>query len=192
VKLVETKEVGIRLTLSSGFTILVKPLPPYYLDFIDEQLPLQKHPNRKLKLASGETIDIEYLLPESVPEESNIEEYELYIAYKAAEARNVELDKLRDRMRSDFLISNCVRIIDGPIDFNSEDWVTRVEAAHPNYKVPVHPGRRLLAFMKSNVILHAEERSAIVETACFQEVNLQGIIDALCGFQSEMGREKST
>lgn len=188
-KLVDQK--GIELTLSSGFTILVKPLPPYYLDFVDEQLPLQKYPNRKLKLASGETIEIEYLLPDSVPDATNVEDYELYIAYKVTEAKNLELNKQRERMRSDFLLSTCVYIKSGPIDFNSEDWVTRVEAAHPNYKVPTHPGRRLLAFLKSNVILHTEERSTIVETACFQEVNLQGIIDALCGFQLEMGRKES-
>ena len=186
------EQKGIKMVMSSGFTILVKPLPPYYLDFIDEQIPLQELPKRKLHLASGDVIEIEYLPPEAVPDSENVEEYELYLEYKATIDKNLELDKKRERARSDFLLSNCVYIESGPIDFNSQDWVTRLEASFQNYSVPQHPGKRLLAFLKSNVILHTEERSAIVETACFQEVNLQGIIDALCGFQLEMERKEAS
>ena len=184
-----TEQKGIRLTLSSGFTVLVKPLPPYYLDFIDDQFPYAKYPQRKLKLAAGDILEIEYLLPDSVPAHSNVEEYELYINYKAVEVKNVEITKMRERARIDFLLSNCVTVEDGPVKFEDKDWALKVEAAFPNYKVPEHPGKRMLAFLKSNVILQAEERSAIIETSCFQEVNLQGIIDALQGFQLEMGRK---
>ena len=186
------EQKGIRLTLSSGFTVLVKPLPPYYLDFIEEQFPLKKYPTRKMKLIAGDIIDIEYLIPNSVPEASNVEEYELYISYKNAEAKNDEIEVLREKARTDFLLSNCVVIESGPIELSSEDWVNRVEAAFPNYKVSTHPGKRLLAFLKSNVIVDAKERSAIIESACYQEVNLQGIIDALLGFQLEMGRKTVT
>jgi hypothetical protein len=167
----------------------VKPLPPYYLDFIDDQFPFLKPTQRKLKLAAGDILEIEYLPPDVVPNKSNAEEYELYLSYKTVELKNAEILKIRERARIDFLLSNCVVIEDGPVKFEDKDWVIRVEAAFPNYKVPEHLGKRMLAFLKSNVILHAEERSTIVETSCFQEVNLQGIIDALQGFQLEMGRK---
>jgi len=183
------EQKGIRLTLSSGFTVLVKPLPPYYLDFIDDQFPFLKYPQRKLKLAAGDIIEIEYLLPDAVPNNSNAEEYELYITYKTVESKNVEILKVRERARTDFLLSNCVIIEDGPIKFEDNDWVMRVEAAFPNYKVPEHPGKRMLAFLKSNVILTSEERATLVQTSCYQEVDLQGIIDALQGFQVKMGRQ---
>lgn len=183
---------GIKIPLSSGFTVLVKPLPPYYLDFLDDKLPFLDYPTRKIQLASGDTIDFEYVLPKTVPDESNAEEYELYFKYKSVETKNISISKQRERMRSDFLLSNCVVIEDGPIKFEDNDWVLRLEAAIPNYKVPTHVGQRILAFLKSNVITKVEERDVIVQTACFQEVNLQGIIDALLGFQVEMEQQTTS
>jgi len=185
-----TEQKGIPIPLSSGFTVLVKPLPPYYLDFIEEQIPLLKYPSRKLKLLGGDTIEVEYILPESMPSADNSEDYELYINYKATELKNKELEQERYRAKTDFLLSNCVVIQeDGPIDYKSDDWVTKLEASFENYKVPTHPGKRMLAFLKSNVILKPEERDIIVSTSCYQEVNLQGIIDALLGFRDQMGQQ---
>lgn len=181
-----TEQKGIKLPLSSGFTVLVKPMPPYYLDFLDDEFPFLEYPKRKLVLVSGDTIDLEYTPPDHIPDKSNSEEYELYFSYKSVEARNLEISKLRERARSDFLLSNCVSIDSGPVNFEDTEWVVKLEAAFTDYKVPAHAGKRMLAFLKSNVILKVEERDVIVQTACFQEVNLQGIIDALQGFQTKM------
>jgi hypothetical protein len=182
------EQKGVKIPLSSGFVVLVKPLPPYYLDFIDQELPLKPYPKRKLRLASGSTIDVDYQPPDELPKAEDKEEYELYLTYRIALQDNVKLTEQRNVIRVDFLVANCVEIISGPIEFDSIDWVNRLEAAFPDYKVPTHAGKRMLAFMKSNVILLPEERNAIVKIACFQEVNLQGIIDALQGFQSNMER----
>lgn len=170
----------------------MKPLPPYYLDFIDDQIPLLKYPTRKLKLVSGDTVDLEYIPPDTVPSEENAEDYELYMKYKVTQKQNEDLQKLRTRARSDFLLSNCVSIVSGPVNYEEEDWVIKLEASFKNYKVPTHPGKRMLAFLKSNVIISTTEQETIVSTACFQEVNLQGIIDALRGFQSSMGQQASS
>lgn len=186
-----TEHKGIELPLSSGFTVLVKPLPPYYLDFIDDEIPLLKFPVRKLKLVSGDTVDLEYMPPDAVPPENNVEEYELYVKYMVIHKKNAELQKLRDRARSDFLLSNCVSIVSGPVDYEDTAWVVKLEASFKDYKVPSHAGKRMLAFLKSNVITSTTEKETIVSTACFQEVNLQGIIDALRGFQSSMEQQAS-
>lgn len=182
----------MKIPLSSGFTVLVKPLPPYYLDFIDAQVPLKEYPKRRLSLVSGDYVDIDYELPESMPSPDDTEDYELYVKYKITQSENSKLEKQRDHMRSDFLLSNCVIIESGPIKVDDNDWVMRLEAAFPDYKVPTHPGKRMLAFLKSNVILLPEEKDVIVKVSCFQEVNLQGIIDALQGFQIAVGRTTTT
>ena len=186
------KTVNVRFELSSGFTVSVKPLPPYYLDFVEDKLPLEKFPMRKLNLASGESFDIDYIPPDKIPESSSTEEYELYLAFKSVEKKNAEIIRKRERLRSDFLLSNCVVVESGPVKFEDKDWVYRLEASLPDYKVPEHPGQRLLAFLKSNVITTIKEREIIVEVACFPEVNLQGIVDALQGFRNKVGREAST
>lgn len=178
--------------LSSGFTISVQPLPPYYIDFIEDEFPLEDYPKRKVMLVGGDTVELEYTPPEQMPDADNIEDYELYVKWHAVALENAGIMKLRERARRDFLLSTCVTIVSGPIDIASNEWVQKLEAAMPEgYEVPTHPGKRILAFLKSQVIRSAPEYGAIIQATMFTEATMQGVGDALRGFQNEMGRKES-
>ena len=178
------------LSLSSGYTVSVQPLPPYYVDFIEDELPYFDYPKRKLQLAAGDVVGIEYTPPEASPNVDNVEEFELYARWQSAKQANIKIDKLRERVRRDFLLSTCVMIIDGPLDVNSDVWVLQVEASFKDYKVPVHFGKRILAFLKSQVIRSDKDYKDIINSAMFPEVSMQGVEDSLRGFQNALGRSE--
>lgn len=171
------------VTMASGFTVRVKPMPPYYKDLIDEIIPMPEYPDRQISLMSGDVVGIPYTPPEK-PVEPSDADYDLYMRWMAVDARRKEIEIDRKKARSNFFIVNCVSIADGPVDINSEEWVYRVEAAFPNYKVPTHPGKRLLVFLKTQVITKPEEMELLVEKSTYPEVSMQGILNALRGFQS--------
>ena len=179
-----------KIKLSSGFTISIKPLAPYYADFIEDQFPFPDFPCRKIKLESGDIIDYEYIPPEIPPTDAG-EEMDLYLKYKQIEKERMEIEIRRKRAKRDFLLSTCIFIEDGPIKFEDRDWEYRIEAAFPKFTVPQHPGKRMLAFLKGIVITTKEEMELIINRCLYQEVDMQSIYNALQGFQLQVERTKS-
>lgn len=184
-------EYSKSLDLISGFTVIVKPLPPYYLDFIEDKYPFVDYPKRELTLAGGDILEIDYELPEQQPSADNIEEYELYVRWHAANNENVKLKALRDKTRRDFLLATCVTVQSGPVQESDPSWVIDIESAIEGYKVPTHSGKRRVDFLKAVVIRSQGDLQKIVESAMFPEVTMQGIETALQGFQNEVERGKS-
>ena len=172
------------LDLTSGFTIRVKPLPPYYNDFIEDALPLKPLPRRKLHLAAGDTLDVEYIKPESFPDDSS--ERELYVLYVTAEDENKAIEVQRQKYKINFLINNCIEVVDGPCKLTDPEWVAALERSLPNYKVPVDPGLRYVAFVKTQVITTQVEMDEILTSCMFPEVNMQGIVNALLHFPDNL------
>ena len=187
----ENSGSGVALALSSGFHIQVKPLPPYYIDLIEDVLPLPEFPTRKLVLAAGDVAEWPYEPKEEVADPSH-EDYSLYMKWKSVEREREAILKKRDKARKDFLISNCVTIVDGPVEFNDDLWVNKVEAAFEDYEVPTHHGKRLLVFLKTQVISTPEELELILGFALQQEATMQGIVHALQGFQHKVEERKSS
>jgi hypothetical protein len=172
--------------ITSGFTISVKPLAPYYMDFIEDYYPMPEFPSRKITLASGDIIDYEYILPEIPPVDTG-EDMDLFIKYKFVEKEREKVTELRARTKRDFLLSTCVFIEPGgPVDFDEKDWEYRVEAAFPKYVIPTHPGKRRLVFLKAIVITTKEDMDLIIQRCLHQEVNMQSVLDALRGFRSKV------
>jgi hypothetical protein len=172
-----------RFKLSSGFTISVKPLSPYYMDFIEDVFKFPEYPKRKIKLTSGDIIDYEYIPPEIPPTDAG-EDLDLYLKYKVVESNISKIEVYRKRAKMDFLLSTCVTIEDGPIDYASKDWEYRLEAAFPNYTIPTHEGKRRLAFLKGIAITSTTEMELVIQRCLHQEVDMQSIINALQGFRS--------
>jgi hypothetical protein len=181
-----------RIDLSSGFTVKVQPLAPYYADFIEDNLPLAEYPMRKITLAGGDILDFEYVPPDSQPAVDDTVEYELYMEWHSVKVMNDDILKARERAKRDFLLASCVKIIYNPpgVTLESNDWVEMLEAAFDNYVVPVHPGKRTLAFLKAYVIRTTEDYTQIIQAALFPEVTMQGITNALRGFQDNVERPK--
>lgn len=190
--MIDTRESGsgIELNLSSGFTVFVKPLPPYYIDVIEEILPLPEFPTRKIVLAAGDIAEWPYE-PTDEAASPDHEDYTLYAKWKSVKIQRESILQKRDKARKDFLLSNCVRVVTGPVKYESDDWVNRVEAAFENYTVPEHEGKRLLIFLKTQVIATPEELEVIINYALSPEVTVQGIINALQGFRDKVEKQKS-
>jgi hypothetical protein len=186
----ENSGSGVVLNLVSGFHIRVKPLPPYYVDLIEDVLPLPEFPTRKLVLAAGDVAEWPYE-PKDEAADPGHEDYSLYMKWKSVERERESITKKRDKARKDFLISNCVVVDDGPIDFQGDDWVNKVEAAFEDYEVPAHYGKRLLVFLKTQVISTPDELELILGFALQQEATMQGIVHALQGFQHKVEEARS-
>jgi hypothetical protein len=179
---------GTQFTLTSGFTIVVKPLPPYYNDFIEDALPLVELPKRKLHLKAGDSIDVEYIEPKEFP--TDIDEQELYLRYKTAVKDNELIDKQRARTKINFLLTNCIDVVSGPIEEMDYAWKDRIALSLPNYKLPVDPAMLHIAFIKSQVITTQVELDAVLSACFYPEVNIQGIINALGHFQDKVSGPK--
>lgn len=186
----ENRPDAVETTFASGFTISVTPLPPYYMDVIKRMLPEREYPERKFKNAFGDEFTISYTLPKEEPTVSDRYEYDLYWEWKSVEHHNKGVEAKRKAARENFLLSMCVDVVDGPFTINSEEWVQRLEApfAGENFKMPTHPGVKLLLFLKAVVITRPEEKEWILNKAVYQEVTMQDIGDALHGFRPEMGQ----
>lgn len=182
--MIDPETHGTQFTLSSGFVIVVKPLPPYYNDFIEDALPFVALPRRILHLKSGDEIEVEYIEPKEFPEETD--EQELYLRYKTAIKANEEIEKQRGRTKINFLLNNCIDVVSGPVEEGSVFWKAKLQQSLPNYKLPDDPGLLHVAYIKSQVITTQKELDAVL-TACFYpEVDIQGIINALAHFQHKI------
>lgn len=173
--------------LQSGFRIFVKPLPPYYIDLIDDQLPLPQYPKRAIKLLAGDIVYWDYNPPEDPPDESS-EDFELYARWREVDELRQELEKEREIVKRKFLLSNCVTVLDGPFKIDGKDWVDRVEAAFPNFSMPTHEGKKRLIFLQTQVITSVEEMRLVLTSSIAPEVTMQGISNALRGFQDTMAK----
>jgi hypothetical protein len=168
------------LDLTSGFTIKVKPLPPYYNDFIEDALPLKPLPTRKLTLLAGDPVEVEYIKPDTFPPDPA--EQELYLLYTLATDENKKLEAKRQKSKRDYLIVNCIEIVDGPYKVTDQEWVTTLESSLPGYKVPAELGMRFVVFVKTQVITTQVELDEIFTASMYPEVNIQGILAALSHF----------
>lgn len=178
--------------LQSGFTVRVTPLVPYYMDVIEQILPEKKYPKRIIRNIAGDEFPIAYDPPDTPPLIANREEYDLYYEWLSVDQHNEELVDTRKALRSDYLLSTCIEIVDGPVDFDSDEWKLRVEGAFQargiNFKMPSHKGAQLLFFLKSVVITSPDEKALLEQSAMYREVDMQGISNALHGFPVNVGR----
>jgi hypothetical protein len=164
----------------------VLPLPPYYKDIVESALPLPDLPRRKIRLVAGDYVYVDYALPEIAPSESDAD-YDLYMKYVSVISKRQEVQLAREKARVDYLLSTCVSIVSGPIDFDDfEAWIPMVEAAFESYSVPEHKGKRYLVFLKTFVIKSVEWMELILETCLNKEVSVQGISNALHTFRYKM------
>ena len=180
------KPTGVLVELSSGFEVFITPLPPYHLDVIYDEFPLDEYPEREVHLLSGDVMPWPYEPPDEMPDEDNGTEYELYIRWKIADENNKAIEARRARARTEFLFSNCVHVKKGPFDVEDTEWMDRVEAAFPNLKVPEHYGKAMLLFIKTQVVTSFQDAELVLQMATSPEATLQGISSALRGFQSPM------
>jgi hypothetical protein len=170
---------------SSGYEIIVKPLPPYYKDLIEQQFPLPEYPKRKITLIAGDVVEWPYEPSDDIPEEDS-EDYELYIRWHDIDRSRAEISKLQKQASVDYLLSMCVEVVDGEYSIDDENWVLKLEGAFDNYEVPKHKGRRFLTFLKHFVITTKEEMDYVIHVSTSPEVTMQGILDALQGFQNSV------
>jgi len=178
------------LQLSSGFTIEVRPLPPYYLDFMDDALPYLDPVKREIVLAAGDIHTINYTVPETPPDVSDAEEYALYVKHIEIAQKNQEILTIRDRSRRDYLLVSCVEVKEGPVDINDNEWLERLLTSMPEIEPPATPQKRKLMFLKAVVIGSQSDYAAIIQASLFQEVNMQGVTSALRGFRSQVVEQK--
>jgi hypothetical protein len=176
--------------MKSGFTISIKPLPPYYKDLVDETIPLPEYPIRIITLASGDEVDWPYK-PEDEHSDPEHEDYDLYVQWKSVDAKVAKLTKIRNKSRMDFLLSSCVDVVDGPYGVNDDEWAWKVEAAFEGWTMPTHQGRRYLVFLKTQVITDAEDMELVIGLSTSPEVTMQGILSALRGFPVDVEQGES-
>ena len=181
--------LSVRMDTHSGFVIEIKPLPPYYLDVIEEVLIMPSYPARIITLASGDQIPWDYKPEEGIELEPGDDDYDLWAKWMAVDKARGDVSKARELAKRNFLLSNCVRVITGPVHVKNQDWVDKVEAAFPDYTMPEHPGKRLLIFLKTQVISSPEEMEIIIYNAVSREVTMQGIMSALQGFQHKVAED---
>jgi len=169
--------------LQSGFSVRITMLPPYHMDFVEEALPLEKHPVIYFRNVAGDDFQLEYKPPKNPPDPSEEEDYTLYMRWHYVEERNVEIMKERVKARRDFLLCNCVHVVAGPYDLDDDDWVMELEGSLDKYGygIPTHPGAKRLAFIKSKVVTSLEDWEYIKARVVFIEVTFEGIIAAQVG-----------
>lgn len=170
--------------LYSGFKVAVKPMCPYYVDFIEEVFPFKEHPKRVVQLAGGDTYEIPFEVDKKVSYTSEHEDYDLYIKTIAVDAYNKDLEPKRQKAREDFLLATAIEVLDGPIDFNDNKWIDEVEAAfaEKGYMAPTHEGALKVLFLKTQVITTPQERTAILDAALYREVSESELMRSLSKF----------
>ena len=168
--------------LSSGYTVRIKPLPPYYAELIENQLQMPDYPVRHLELASGDIVDVPYNGADKVVKIGD-EDYELQMKWNAVEKQRYEIKMRRNVARVNYLLAVCVDVIAADVSCKYDsDWVTSLEAAFDNFKVPKHAGKRKLLYLKHVVITTVEEMTDVINLCVSREVSTQGIENALHGF----------
>lgn len=178
-----------KLKTFSGFTISVKPVCPYYMDFLEELLPLKDDPVRTIDLAGGDSYDIPFEWDESLVGENGVysvdhEDYGLSVEYVAVQAYNAKIMGLRSNAREDYLLATAIDVIDGPIDISDSEWKHDVEGAFVDtgFSLPRHPGALKIWFLKTQVITLPQERSRIIEKATHKEVSEVELLQSLGKF----------
>ena len=178
------------IPMKSGFTVRIRPLPPYYKDLIDETIPFPEYPIRIITLASGDEVEWPYE-PKDEHFDPEHEDYDLYMRWKSVDAKVAELTLIRNKARVNFLLSSCVDVVEGPYDLDDVEWAQRVEAAFENWSVPTHPGRRYLVFLKTQVITDVEDMEIVISLSTAAEATMQGVLSALRGFPVDLGQGES-
>ena len=170
--------------LDSGFLVEVTGLPPYHLDFVEEALPLPEFPSIHYVNPAGDAFELEYTPPDECPDVVDDEEgYYLYMQWHSVSAKRIEITQERIKTRRDFVLSNCVHVLDGPYDIEDDDWVMELEGALVGYgyKVPEHRGARRLAFIKSKVIVSDSDWFVVRDASIYAEITVDGVYSAMDG-----------
>ena len=180
----------IQYKTKSGFSLEITPLPPYYLDIVEDLHPLLDYPAREINLLAGDVVEEPYDPPEEKPD-SDHDDYGLWLRWHEVDKHNKAVEKKRIRAKRDLLMSVCIKILDGPIDVDDESWMIDLEAPFIDieFKVPKHVGERKLMFLKYHVIRSIEEAQEITQITMFKEVSMEGVSRALKGFQGNLGRD---
>lgn len=177
------EQYGQTVKMSSGFELFVKPLPPYYKDLIDQEFPVPKYPRRKIELMSGDVVDWPYEPPDEELTKEH-EDFDLYVRWHLAHETIEQIEEVKKLARIDYLLSMCVEVVGGKYNVDDDNWANKLEAAFTDFKVPEHPGRRYLLFLKHVVITTTEEMNVVIQLCTSPEVAMQGILNALRGFQN--------
>lgn len=176
----ETGEITIELP--SGFTVSVRSMPPYYLDIIKDAIALPEYPRREIVLAAGDIIFVDYEPEPGQVLEPGDEDYELWVRWMSVDQDRERLEQLRRRARMDFLLANCVYVVNGPYSLDDDEWIANVEAAFDDFVIPAHPGKRKVIFLKTLVLNDQNSMSLVMNSAISEEVSMQGVTNALRGF----------
>lgn len=164
----------LTVKLESGFTVKVRPLVPYYLDFVNDLHPYLDAPTRRVTLVGGDLYTIPYIIPSEPPTASS-EDYEIYLASLHVLNHNAKVDQRRNRTRQDYLLSTCVTIVDGPVSIDSDDWLHSLLELNPDLDIT----NRKLLFLKSVVIGTVSDMEKIMRSAMYREVQEQEVVNAL-------------
>lgn len=167
-------------TCSNGYEIEIKRLCPYYLDFLDEVLPYIDLPKRKIRLISGDVIEVDYKFPDEEPDELD-EDYDLYYLYLSTVQRNDAIRQDRDILREDFLLLQCINVISGPTSYEDKEWKEELRASI-GFEVPTDPYKQKLYHLKYCVI-QADEKEHILNYCLYKEVSMAQISKAMDTFQ---------
>lgn len=169
--------------LQSGFVIEITTLPPYYMDFVYAALPLPDYPVRQFTNIAGDTFLLDYEPPDEVPDVADEDEYLLYMEWHSVQARRAEILEEQAKARRNFLLSNCVFVVDGPYDLDDDDWVVEVEGGlcEYGYKVPSDPAGRRMTFILSKVITSNADWIVVRDNAMYSEISMDGVAAALTG-----------
>jgi len=182
---VTDKKYGHDVPLLSGYNVFVTPLPPYYKELVEQRFPLPDYPVRKIELAAGDLVDWPYEPPKKLVKVDD-DDYDLYIQWHIADKNRQEIQRLRNIARIDYLLSMCVAVTDGEYLVEDTEWADKLEAAFTDFQVPAHKGKRYLLFLKHIVITTTEEMDVVISLCTSPEVTMQGIINALQGFQDSV------
>ncbi len=179
----ETGEPTYRL--SSGYTIRVRTLGPYALDPIRDQHRDPGPYTYKVKTAAEGEVDFIYEPPKDGPPEPGGDEYDLYMAWQAHERRRLVIGQNFERAAREFMMLNCIDIVDGPVSVDDEDWLRRLEG---RVDPPVTWADRLLLFMQTRVFaVPVEEWFGLKEMLVAPEVDMESIFNALRRFRTDLG-----
>lgn len=171
----------MKFNCSNGYVLNIKTLCPYYLDFIDQVCPYIPHPKRKITLLAGDVIEVDYKLPQSPPDELD-EDYDLYYSYVSVVEQNEERKKLRDALREDFLLLQCIHVVEGPTKYTDTEWEEELNASI-GLEVPTSSQKRRLYHLKYCVIqLH--EKNDIMNMCLYKEVSMADISNAVESFRN--------
>jgi hypothetical protein len=179
--------------LSSGFTVRVKTLGPFALDPLRKKHRDTGRFTYRVETQAEGVVDFVYEPPDPPPQpppEGDQRDWELYQAYLAHQRKRADVADAFERDSADFVMLNCFEIVAGPYTVDDDDWLDRLM---PLLEDRPTGAARLLLFFKTQVFAIPFEEWAAIRGICIApEVNLEGILDALESFRSELGRGGGT